>query len=315
MGEENTMKKIPVIIDCDPGHDDALALILAFASEKLDVRAVTVTAGNQTLTKTLRNAKRVLSYIGVAPPLAAGADKPMFRELEVAADIHGESGLDGPVIPETGYETENVPAVDLLRRVILESPEPVTLIPTGPLTNIAVLFTAYPEVKKNIKRISLMGGSLQAGNWSPVAEFNILVDPEAADIVFSSGLPITMCGLDVTHKAIITREEIEALRSLGGKVPVLAAEMLDFYFEAHIRQGFSGAPLHDPCAVLWVIAPEIFTTRPYRVSIETRGKYTTGMTVADRRPWAEAAPNVDVCLDVDRSAVIRLLTEACKSYG
>jgi pyrimidine-specific ribonucleoside hydrolase len=308
------MKKIPVIIDCDPGHDDALALILAFASEKLDVKAVTVTAGNQTLQKTLRNAKRVLSYIGAHPPLAAGADKPMLRELEVAAAIHGESGLDGPALPEADYETENVPAVELLRRVIGESPEPVTLIPTGPLTNIAILFTAYPEVKKNIKRVSLMGGSLQAGNWSPAAEFNILVDPEAADIVFSSGLPLTMCGLDVTHKAIITREEVEALRSLGGKVPVLAAELLDFYFEAHIRQGFAGAPLHDPCAVAAVIAPRLFTTRAYHVSIETRGKYTTGMTVADQRSWTDALPNVDVCLNIDREAFIRLLTEACKSY-
>ncbi|MDR2053917.1 MAG: nucleoside hydrolase [Treponema sp.] len=308
------MKKIPVIIDCDPGHDDALALILAFASEKLDIKAVTVTGGNQTLTKTVRNAKKILSYIGVRPPLAAGADKPMFRELQIAPEVHGESGLDGPILPETGYNVEPVPAVELLHRVILESPEKITLIPTGPLSNIGILFTVYPEVKKNIKRISLMGGGLQMGNWTSAAEFNILVDPEAADIVFSSGLPITMSGLDVTHKAMIMRDELEALRKLGGKVPVLAAELLDFFFEFHVRQGFPGAPLHDPCAVAWVIAPELFTTRPYHVLIETQGKYTTGMTLADQRPWTKAAPNVDVCLDIDRAGFIRLLTEACASY-
>ncbi|MFP3042803.1 nucleoside hydrolase [Treponema primitia] len=309
------MKKIPVIMDCDPGHDDALALILAFASDKLDVKAVTVTGGNQTLAKTLRNAKRILSYIGKRPPLGAGADKPMFRELETAPEVHGESGLDGPSLPETDYREEPIPAVDLLRKTILESPEPITLIPTGPLTNIGILLTAYPEVKQNIARISLMGGSILAGgNWTSAAEFNILVDPEAADIVYTSGIPITMCGLDVTHRAMILANETETLRKLGGKIPVLAAELIDYFSKYDTSLGFSGAPLHDPCAVAWLIKPELFTTRDFYVEIETKGKHTTGMTMADLRFWTKAKPNVTVCLDLDREGFIRLLMDACDSY-
>ena len=308
------MKKTPIIIDCDPGHDDAIALILACAREELDLKAVTVTAGNQTLDKTLRNAKRILSFIGKHPPVAAGAAKPMFRELQTAPTVHGESGLDGPFIPEPNFEEEKIPAVDLLRKIILESPQPITLVPTGPLTNIGTLFTAYPEVKKNIERISLMGGGIETGNWTPAAEFNIFVDSEAADIVFRSGIPIIMCGLDVTHRAMIMREEVERLRNHGGRVSVLVAEIIDFFFQFHKKQGFAGAPLHDPCAVAYLVKPELFVTKPYHVDIECAGKYTAGMTLADRRFWSEAAPNALACMDLDREGFIRLLIEACESY-
>jgi pyrimidine-specific ribonucleoside hydrolase len=309
------MKKIPIIMDCDPGHDDALALILACARPELDLKAVTVTAGNQTLEKTLRNALKVLSFIGRHPPVGAGAKKPMFRELETAPAVHGESGMDGPVLPEPDFQAEKIPAVELLRRTILESPQPVTLIPTAPLTNIAILFTAYPEVKGNIEKISLMGGGIEAGNWTAAAEFNIVVDPEAADIVFRSGIPIVMCGLDVTHRAMIMQDEIEYLRKSGGKVSLLAAELLDFFFEFHREQGFAGAPLHDPCAVACLVRPDLFTFKPYHVVVECAGKHTTGMTLADRRPWIKAEPNVQVCLDLDRPGFIRMMTEACEFYG
>ena len=308
------MKKIPIIIDCDPGHDDAIALILACAREELDVKAVTVSAGNQTLEKTLNNAKRVLSFIGKRPPVAAGAERPMFRALETAPAVHGESGLDGPVIPEADFQEERIPAVELLRKTILESPEPITLVPTGPLTNIGILFSAYPEVKRNIERISLMGGAIGAGNWTAAAEFNILVDPEAADIVFSSGLPIVMCGLDVTHKAMIMQEEVERLRSNGGKVPVFVAELVDFFFEFHREQGFAGAPLHDACAVAYLVRPDLFTVEPYSVVVECSGKHTSGMTLADRRFWVKSGHNVLACMDIDRAGFIGLLTEACESY-
>jgi pyrimidine-specific ribonucleoside hydrolase len=309
------MDKIPIIMDCDPGHDDAIALVLAFSSPKLDVRAVTMTGGNQTVEKTLRNARKVLSYIGVRPPLARGADKPMFRELETAASVHGESGLDGPSIPDTDYREDERPAADLMRDIILESPEPVTLVPTGPLTNIGILLSVYPEVKRNIRGISLMGGAVLGGNWTAAAEFNILVDPEAADIVFTSGLPIVMSGLDVTHKAYITKAEVEAIRSLGDKVPVLVAELLDFFFKFHDARGYVGAPLHDPCAVAYLIAPEIFSTHDYHIRIETSGEFTTGATVADRTGVTGKSPNVKASMGVDREAFIRLLTEACASYN
>lgn len=302
-------------MDCDPGHDDAIALILAFSSPKLDVRAVTVTGGNQTVEKTLRNARRVLAFIGARPPLARGADKPMFRELETAAAVHGESGLDGPSIPETDYREGELTAADLMRKVILESPEPIALVPTGPLTNIGILLSTYPEVKRNIRGISLMGGAVEGGNWTAAAEFNILVDPEAADIVFNSGLPIAMSGLDVTHKAYITRDEVEAIRSLGGRVPVLVAELLDFFFKFHDERGYVGAPLHDPCAVAYLMAPEIFTTQDYYIQIETRGEFTTGATVADRTGITGMRPNVRASMNVDRAAFIRLLIESCASYN
>jgi pyrimidine-specific ribonucleoside hydrolase len=310
------MAKIPVIIDCDPGHDDAIALALAFSSAKLDVRAVTVCGGNQTLTKTLRNAKRVLYRLGKQVPVAAGADKPLCRNLEVAAAVHGKSGLDGVELCDPPWSENAEPAWELTRRLILESAGPLTLVPTGPLTNIAILFTAYPEVKQKIERISLMGGSVSSGgNWSSAAEFNIAVDPEAADIVFNAGVPITMCGLDVTHKALILPEENEELRRHGGPVSVMAAEIIDFYYRYHAGQGFAGAPLHDPCAVAALIAPELFTKRQMRICIETRGAHTTGMTLADFRTWSTTPPNADVCVDLDRAAFIRLLIEACKSYG
>jgi pyrimidine-specific ribonucleoside hydrolase len=309
------MKKKPVIIDCDPGHDDAIALILAFAHEELDIRAVTVTAGNQTLEKTLRNAKRILSCIGKHPLVAGGAEKPMFRTLEIAPSVHGESGLDGPVLPEPDFQEEPISAVELLHKTILDSLDPITLILTGPMTNIGILFTAYPEVKRNIRQISLMGGGIETGNWTSAAEFNILVDPEAADIVFTSGIPIIMAGLDVTHKAMIMKEEIDHLRSDGGKIPILVAELLDFFSKFHDTQGFPGTPLHDPCAVAYIIKPELFITKPYHIDIECCGKYTTGMTLADRRPWSNKIPNVTACLDLDREGFIDLIIEACKSYN
>jgi pyrimidine-specific ribonucleoside hydrolase len=310
------MKKIPIIIDCDPGHDDTIALALACASEKLDLRAVTVVAGNQTLAKTLRNAKKVLNFIGKRPPLAAGADKPLLRELRTAPEFHGESGLDGPDIPDPAdYNEEPLPAWDLTRRILMESPEPVTLVPTGPLTNIGILFTAYPEVKRNIAGISLMGGSLFAGgNRTGAAEFNILVDPEAAAIVFASGVPITMCGLDVTNKAFLLPEEVETLRKTG-RIGRFLAELVTFYFGTYRKQGFKGAALHDPCAVLALTAPELFQTRSLHVDIETTGALTLGMTLAELRPWIGAAPNVTACLDIDREAFVRVLHDACASYG
>ncbi|GMO44763.1 MAG: pyrimidine-specific ribonucleoside hydrolase RihA [Termitinemataceae bacterium] len=308
------MKKIPIIMDCDPGHDDALALVLAFSSDKLDVKAVTVTGGNQTLVKTLANAKKVLHCMGKHPPLGEGADKPLCRELETAGEVHGESGLDGPKLTVPNYETEN--AVLLMRRIILESADPVTLIPTAPLTNIAILFSTFPELKKNIAQISLMGGAIyNGGNWSSAAEFNIIVDPEAADIVFKSGIPIIMAPLDVTHKAMILQNEVDAIRAQGGKVSVMAADLIDFYYKYHISQGFAGAPLHDPCAVAALIAPELFKTKQLHVDIETKGEHTAGMTLADLRFWTDAKPNVTALVDIERKGFVDLLTKACASYG
>lgn len=309
------MERMPIIIDCDPGHDDAIALVMACHNVRFDLLGVTTTAGNQTLGKTTANARKLLDFLGVRPPLAKGAEKPMVRELQIAPSVHGDSGLDGPFLPETDYMPVAEPAWDLCRRLILGSPTPVTFVATGPLTNLGILFTCYPEVKENIERICLMGGGLDHGNWTVAAEFNILVDPEAADIVFNSGIPIIMCGLDVTEKAVIHPQEVEEIRSLGNPVAVLVAELIDFFSQFHLKMGFPGATLHDPCTIAYLLAPNLFTTEPHHVQVETQGRLTTGMTVADRRTDPDKkTPNVLVCMDLDRRGFIDLLMESCRSY-
>lgn len=307
--------KIPIIIDCDPGHDDAIALIMAFASEKLKVLGVSVSAGNQTVEKTYTNARKIISFLGKAPPLAKGASYPLVRRLEVAPSVHGESGLDGPVLPETDFTGVPESAWELHRRLISESSEPVTFVVTGPLTNLAILLLAYPDVKKNLKQICLMGGGIDHGNWSSAAEFNILVDPEAAHIVFSCGIPIVMCGLDVTEKAMIFSEEIERLRKSEKRVAVLVAELLDFFGRFHSDLGFEGAPIHDACTIAYLIKPELFKVCDYYVVIETQGKYTAGMTLADKRVNNNRPePNVTACMDIDREGFVRLLEQCCMAY-
>ncbi|MBM7870380.1 pyrimidine-specific ribonucleoside hydrolase [Clostridium pascui] len=307
--------RIPVIIDCDPGHDDAIALLLAFASERLDVRAVTIVAGNQTQEKTLNNALRVLSFAGVDVPVAKGDDKPLMRDLIIAPEVHGDSGLDGPELPESDLKAVDMSAIELIAKTIRESDKKVTLIPTGALTNIAKFLLCYPELKEKIERISLMGGACFGGNWSPAAEFNILVDPEAADIVFKSRIPITMSGLDVTHKALIYDEDVERIRNVGGKVAVMVAELLDFFAKFHMDMGFKGSPLHDPCAVAWVIDPSIMTTKKLHVDIETKGEHTLGATVVDYYDVLKKEKNIDVAFDIDRERFVEMLVEAMKYYN
>lgn len=310
------MKKIPVIIDCDPGHDDAIAIILALASDKLDVRGITTVGGNQTIEKTTNNALRVLRFIDKDVPVAKGANMPMRRELEIAPSVHGDTGLDGPVLPEPIKEPIDLSAVELMAKIIEESDEKVTLVPTGPLTNIAIFLLAYPHLKSKIDRISLMGGAAIGGNWTAAAEFNILVDPEAADIVFKSGLPITMAGLDVTHKAKVYPEDIARIKNQGGRVAILVAELLEFFIRFHRDIcGWDFAPLHDPCAVAWLINPDMFTSRKLNVMIDTEGEHTTGCTVTDFLGVTGRTPNVDVLLDVDRYQFIDMLIEAVNHYN
>jgi len=307
-------KRRPVIMDCDPGHDDAIALLMAFASDTIDVKLVTTVGGNQTLDKTLNNALRILSFADIDVEVAAGADRPLNRELIVAPEVHGDSGLEGPILPSPKLKQSERNATSAMWDVIKKSDEKVTIIPTGPLTNVATLLLAHPEVKPMIERISLMGGSCIGGNWTPAAEFNILVDPEAASIVFNSGIPITMCGLDVTHKAQIYNEEIEQVRNVGGKVAKMVAELLDYFALFHKKFGFEGSPMHDPCAVAYIIDPSIFTTKACHVDIETKGEFSTGATVADLNDVLKKEKNVDVALDIDREAFIQLVLKSMKFY-
>ena len=308
---------LPVILDCDPGHDDAIALILALASPELKVLAVTTSAGNQTPDKTLNNALRILTLLGRDDiPVAAGAPKPLARELIIADNVHGESGLDGPKLPDPAFAPQAMTGIELMARCLRESPEPVTLVPTGPLTNIALLLAAHPELKGKIARIVLMGGAAGAGNWTPAAEFNIYVDPEAADMVFKSGIPITMCGLDVTHEAQVMDEDIERVRAITNPVAQCVAGLLDFFMIYHRdpKWGFAGAPLHDPCTIAWLLAPELFHGVECRVDIETSGEHTVGMTVVDRYGLTGKPANALVLLGLDRPGFIDLLVTRLRAF-
>jgi pyrimidine-specific ribonucleoside hydrolase len=225
--------RIPILLDCDPGHDDAIALLLALASPELELLGVTTVAGNQTLDKTTANALRVLEFVGRGDvPVAAGADQPLARDLFIAAYVHGESGLEGPALPEPQGTSVGQHAVDFLAERILGAARPVTLVPVGPLTNVGLLLARHPEAAERIERIVLMGGAIREGNVTPAAEFNIYVDPEAAWRVFHSGLPVTMIGLDVTHQALMSDAHAERLRE-SGRAGRLVAELYDFFSRYH----------------------------------------------------------------------------------
>jgi len=301
------MSPTPVILDVDPGHD-AVAIMLACGAPGLDLLALTTVAGNVPLEKTTRNALRILSLVGHTDvPVAAGASSPLHRPLRTAEDIHGESGLDGPEIPDPSFEPDERSAIELIADTLKETPEPVTLIPTGPLTNVAAFLREHPELKDRIARISLMGGSIGLGNTTPAAEFNVYVDPEAAREVFESGLPVIMSGLDVTHRADTGPAEREALRSLG-QVGEVITELLEFFAATYERTfGFDAPPLHDPVAVAAVMEPSLLQTRPMRVDVERESELTRGETVCDFYGITGKPPNAEVGVALDREGFFDLL--------
>jgi inosine-uridine nucleoside N-ribohydrolase len=303
----------PVILDVDPGHDDAVALMMACGSPDLDLLAVTTVAGNVSLEKTTRNALRVLSLLGhTHVPVAAGAAAPLRRSLRTAENIHGESGLDGPEIPEAGFEPDDRGAVELIADTLRAAAEPVTLVPVGPLTNVATLLREHPGLKEKIAHVSLMGGSIGLGNTTPAAEFNIFVDPEAAREVFDSGLQITMSGLDVTHQAGAGPEERERLRAVGG-IGRLVAGFLDFFAATYEGVfGFDAPPLHDPVAVAAVLEPSLLKTRPMCVDVECESDLTRGETVCDFYGVTGKPPNARVGVELDRDGFFELLYGSLK---
>ena len=309
------MKRIPVILDGDPGHDDAIAWVLAASSPLLDIRAVTSVCGNQTIEKTTYNTMRVMTLLGLRVPMAMGRPGPLVGEAIVAPTVHGQTGLDGPDLPEPDFEKSPLSAVQLMAEVLAQSQEPVALIPTGPLTNVAALLLAHPELKSKIRVISLMGGGIHHGNWTPAAEFNILVDPHAAKIVFEFGIPLIMAGLDVTEKALIQPEDFQRIRAVGNPVAVTVADWLAFFYQFHRSLGYPGAPVHDAVAVAALIRPDILESRDLHVEVETGGDYCAGCTLGDVRPWSNAVPNAKVLTGIDRQAFADLLVEAVKAYG
>jgi inosine-uridine nucleoside N-ribohydrolase len=290
-----------ILIDCDPGHDDMMAIMLACASAELELAGVTTVAGNQTGEKTYRNALRTLTLIGRTDiPVARGADKPLLRALTVAPEIHGVSGLDGADLPEPRFQGIAESAASFLARTIMGSREPLTLVPTGPLTNVALALLEEPRLTNKLERIVLMGGAVADSNISPAAEFNIYVDPEAAKIVFACGIPIVMVGLDVTNKALLSFADIDEMASWKGRVSRVVAPLLRFFAQANRDIfGFAGAPLHDALAVAHLLRPEVIGTRRLNVEIETAGEFTRGRTVADVYGISGRAPNVEVALEVN----------------
>jgi len=299
---------IPVILDCDPGHDDAIALLLALASPELDLLGVTIVHGNQTLAKTTANALRVLDLVGrAAVPVAPGADRPLTRELTVASHVHGDSGLDGPALPPAAHAPLGEHAVDFMERTIAASPVPVTLIPTGPLTNVALLLERTGGA--NVERIVLMGGAIGEGNMTPAAEFNIWADPEAAQTVFHAGLDTTMIGLDVTHRAVTTPALEDRLRATGA-IGAFVADLIDFFAVYHRETyGWDGAPIHDPVAVAHVIRPDLVTTIESNVEIELGSELCRGRTVVDRWKRTGRPVNAHVGIDLDTDGFFDLLVE------
>jgi len=307
----------PIILDVDPGHDDAVAMLMAAASPAIELLAVTCVAGNAPLAHTQRNARTVLTVAGVTDvPVAAGLDHPLVRPLVTAAHVHGATGLDGPELPDPTVDLDPRHAVDLIVEVAAAAPRPITLVPTGPLSNIAMALRRAPRLAEQVERIVLMGGAIGEGNITPSAEFNIYVDPEAAHIVFASGIPITMIGLDVTHQAIIGPTEVAAMRAMDTPVALMVAGLFDYYARFHHeRYGWDGAPLHDPCCVAALIRPGLLTTRPMDVQIETASPLTLGRTVCDRWNVTGRTPNADVGIAIDRQGFVDVLMECLGRYG
>lgn len=307
-------KRIPVILDGDPGHDDAIAWIVAAADPRLEIKAITTVAGNQTLPKVTYNAQRLAALLHLDVEVAMGRSVPMVNDLIIAPNYHGETGLDGTTLPEPHLPLSKLSAVEMMAKVLRESEEPVIIIPTGPQTNVGALLVCHPELKEKIRLISTMGGGLRNGNWTATAEFNIVVDPEAAYIEYHSGVPLQMCGLDVTEKAMIYPEEWEKIRELKNPVAKVVAELLDFFY-IHLKElGWEGATLHDPCAVLSLLYPEMFTIKDYYVDIELNGQYTRGTTVVDYHGTSGNAPNCKAVVDIDRKKFVEILTELCSRF-
>ena len=308
------MTPTPIVLDCDPGHDDAIALLLALASPEVEVLGVTTTYGNQTLDKTTANALRVLELVGRSDvPVAAGAERPLRREVHVAAHVHGDSGLDGPMLPAVTGSAIDADAVTFLHDTIRRSDRPVTLVPVGPLTNIATYLDRHGE--EGIERIVLMGGAIAEGNMTPAAEFNIWADPEAAQAVFSSRVDVTMVGLDVTHRALTTPAIQERLRGVG-TVGVFVADLVEFFRQYHQRTyDWDGAPIHDAVAVAQVIRPGILETVHRNVEVDMESTLCRGRTVVDLWHRTERVANADVAVGLDAEAFFELLVERIASLG
>ncbi|MCF7549948.1 nucleoside hydrolase [Pseudonocardia sp. WMMC193] len=302
---------VPVLLDCDPGHDDAFALFVALGHPGLDLVGVTTVCGNQTVERVTANAAKLLDHLGVegALPLARGAERPLARDHRAAPDIHGESGMDGPVLPASSRALDPRPADELIVDLVRARPGTV-LVATGPLTNLALALRRDPEIARLVGGVAIMGGAVTTGNVTASAEFNIYVDPEAAAEVFAAPWTVTMMGLEVTHQALATPDVRARLAALGGRAAVLGGELLDFFGARYLQhQGFAAPPVHDLCPMVHLVAPEVFTTVEAPVAVEVAGALTLGRTVVDLRD-SPPGPRHVVGLSMDAERFWDVVLEA-----
>ena len=306
--------KLPIILDCDPGHDDAMAIVVA--ARHTNLLGITSVSGNAPLSSTTRNAIIMRDLLGLDCPVHAGAERPLIREPRHAVAVHGKSGMDGPNLPEPSGPPASTNAVSYIIETC-RAQEGIWLVPIGPLTNIALALRAAPDLAKRIAGISIMGGG-RFGNWTAAAEFNLWCDPEAADIVFSYGGPLVMAGLDLTHQFQATPPRLAMVQALPGKLAPILSELLDFFSGTYRSRHHTivGAPVHDPCAVMALTHPQLFTRRRAHVQIETHGALTAGMTLIDDRDLKEVpAPNCDVLTGIDADAAWQVLVEAIAHFS
>jgi purine nucleosidase len=305
-----------LIVDCDPGVDDAIALLLAFGFD-LPLLGITTVAGNVPLSLTFANARKIAAIAQRAHiPIYAGCPRPLLRPLATAEDIHGATGLQGAVLPEPTATVEGKHAVDFLIAQLLTATAPITLAYLGPLTNLAVALIKCPQITQNIEQLVIMGGAVGQGNITPSAEFNIYVDPHAAQVVLSAGIATTLITLDTTHQVLTTPERLQAIRDLANPLSEAAAGMLSFYGQSELdRYGFAGPPLHDPCVIAYLLKPELFTCRRAQVQVETNGVHTLGRTVVDWHSETAKASSVQVVDTVDAEGVYRLLLSALAKFS
>ena len=307
--------KEKIILDCDPGHDDAIAIMLAGSAKNIEILGICVESGNQTLEKTGRNTLNIIQYLDIDVPVALGEGKPLKREPMICAEIHGETGLDGFPFSDLHVQYSPLNAVELMRD-LLNKNDKVTIVPTGPLTNVAQLLIKYPEVKSHIKRIVLMGGSMGYGNVSPAAEFNILCDPEAADVVFNSGLEIYMLGLDVTRQALVLPNVMNKMSQIDNKAGKLFISLMTVFNENQKKIfGHSGAPLHDPATIISLINPDVFTFQKMNVVIDVTGGPSYGRTNCDRFDYLHQPHNAYVATDINVKQYWQEVYKGLKAYS
>ena len=296
----NNEKRIPLILDGDPGHDDAIAWVIAASDPRFEIKA-----------KVSENARKIAALLGLDIEVAKGREVPLIADLITGGDYHGTTGLDGPVLPEPEHPYSELSAVEMMAKVLQESEEPVIIVATGAQTNVAALLLTHPELKEKIRLISIMGGGLRNGNWTAGAEFNILVDPEAAYTVYHSGLPLQMCGLDVTHRAYLTDEEVETIGSYPNWAGRLMRDSTALVMKYYKSRNLTGLCVHDGCPVFYLDQPEMFQTSEANVTVETEGE-RMGQTVAD---YASQNPNCTVVWDLDRESFASQIMAIYKNYG